>query len=528
MNAFSNLDTINLLVALAGVANLIYGLIVYQRRKESTSNYTFLTFAISVALWSFAMVAFRATHTVEAATSAVRILYVIAALIPLAFVAFALTFESNRKYRPLLYAALTIPTIVMAILAALPTGLIQSVRIIPGSETVIVFNQLLHGVYLVYVAVYAFSVIVLIYNRHRVSTGTSRSRLAYILIGTSVPWVIGMTTNLFLPFIHVFGLNWVGQVSTFFSTTIITYGIFRSRLFDVRIVATELLTFGLCAIIFVEILISETFAIALLQTSVFILLVIFGRLLIRSINREIEQREEIERLSNEKSEFMTFASHEIRNPITAMRGYASLIVDGTVDHASPEVRAVARKILVEGNDVLNLISQYLNKSKLELGQITYDMAPFDIGSAVAVIAEGHKPHAEQKGLTLTVDIDPTEQFTVTADEGKVKEVVGNLIDNSIKYTKEGGITLFLQRVDGKVRVVVSDTGVGIPAETLPKLFQKFSRADATKANLLGTGVGLYLAKMFIEAMGGRVWAESGGQGKGSKFIVELSAARAGG
>jgi signal transduction histidine kinase len=110
------------------------------------------------------------------------------------------------------------------------------------------------------------------------------------------------------------------------------------------------------------------------------------------------------------------------------------------------------------------------------------------------------------------------------DQGKVKEVLGNLIDNSLKYTRQGSITVSVQREGERVRAIVKDTGVGIPADVLPKLFQKFGRADAQKANLLGTGLGLYIARVFIEGMGGRVWAESEGAGKGARFIVELPAA----
>jgi len=108
-----------------------------------------------------------------------------------------------------------------------------------------------------------------------------------------------------------------------------------------------------------------------------------------------------------------------------------------------------------------------------------------------------------------------------ADEPKLREVIGNLVDNSIKYTKAGGITLEIEKRNGMARVIVADTGVGIAHETTPHLFKKFSRADAQKMNLRGTGLGLFLAKTFIEGMGGKIWAESDGLDKGSRFIIEL-------
>jgi len=99
-----------------------------------------------------------------------------------------------------------------------------------------------------------------------------------------------------------------------------------------------------------------------------------------------------------------------------------------------------------------------------------------------------------------------------------------LIDNSIKYTPQGEVKVSLEKGNGTVTVKIADTGVGIPADTIPQLFKKFSRADAQKVNLLGTGLGLYLAKIFIDAHKGRIWVESPGKDQGSTFFVELPAA----
>jgi signal transduction histidine kinase len=256
----------------------------------------------------------------------------------------------------------------------------------------------------------------------------------------------------------------------------------------------------------------------------FAVVIVLGLLLLRATESEQRQREIAERLSAEKSEFMAFASHEIRNPITAMRGYASMIADGTTGSTHKETLSAARQVLLTGDEVLMLISQFLDKSKVELGQITYDEAPFDFGAALSSVADGFRPHVEERGLSLHKDIDLSQHYSVRGDQGKVKEVLGNLIDNSLKYTRQGSITVSVQREGERVRAIVKDTGVGIPADVLPKLFQKFGRADAQKANLLGTGLGLYIARVFIEGMGGRVWAESEGAGKGARFIVELPAA----
>ncbi len=342
-----------------------------------------------------------------------------------------------------------------------------------------------------------------------------------ILIGTIIGY-IGGSTNFFLWYgIPVLPL---GNVSASIYTALVAYAIMKNGLFSMKVIAAELLIFALWLFLFVRMLLADTLSDQLLEASLLGVSLVIGMLLIRSVDKEVKLREEIERLSAEKSEFMTFASHEIRNPITAMRGLASLIVDGTIHGVNAETKDAAQKILVSGHDVLNIISTYLSKSKMELGQITYDNATYDLGEAAAHIASGYVPHAELKGLTLDIDIDRSQKYNITGDQGKAKEVLGNLIDNALKYTREGKITVSVERHGPFVRAVVSDSGVGIPEETLKQLFKKFSRADAQKVNLLGTGIGLFLAKTFIEAQGGRIWGESNGSGNGSRFIIEFPAA----
>jgi signal transduction histidine kinase len=174
--------------------------------------------------------------------------------------------------------------------------------------------------------------------------------------------------------------------------------------------------------------------------------------------------------------------------------------------------------------VIALLSQYLNKSKIELGQLQYVFVKVDVIQLVNEILTTFQVHAEQKGLYLTKVLPTHEKFFINADQGKIKEVVTNLIDNSIKYTLKGSVTLSVEKHDSIIRIKVEDTGMGIPEDTMRILFREFSRADIQKVNILGTGLGLYLAKIFVDAHGGRIWAESEGKDKGSQFYVELKEA----
>ena len=132
-----------------------------------------------------------------------------------------------------------------------------------------------------------------------------------------------------------------------------------------------------------------------------------------------------------------------------------------------------------------------------------------------------KVHAEQKGISLTPSISTDHKHIIYADQSKLKEVIINVIDNSIKYTPQGSIDVSIESQDGFVTIKVADTGVGIDASVIPSLFKEFSRADLQKVNILGSGLGLYLAKKFTEAQKGKIWAESEGQNKGSQFYIKF-------
>lgn len=173
-----------------------------------------------------------------------------------------------------------------------------------------------------------------------------------------------------------------------------------------------------------------------------------------------------------------------------------------------------------------LVDDYLNVSRIEQGSMKYEFSDFNLGDLVNEVANEQRPSIEKKGLKLEVKMDGGAM--IHADRGKIKQVIINLLDNSVKYTPAGQITIALAKQDGKARLSVKDTGAGIKPETMAHLFQKFSRvSDASKYNLFGTGLGLYLASELLKAHHGKIWGESEGDGKGFTFFVDLPAGEAG-
>ncbi|OHA88416.1 MAG: hypothetical protein A2653_02520 [Candidatus Zambryskibacteria bacterium RIFCSPHIGHO2_01_FULL_43_25] len=279
----------------------------------------------------------------------------------------------------------------------------------------------------------------------------------------------------------------------------------------------------------------EQLRIIVVITLVFIL--IAGVALVRSVKREVEQREKIEKLALDlekanaklreldqlKSEFLSFASHQIRSPLTAIHGYATMLEQGDYGEMSSGIKEAIGTMSKSSASLVKIVNEFLDISRIEQGRMKYDLTDFDLKQLVFEAAEELKPNIEEKGLTLNISAEEGD-YMVNADRGKIKQVIGNLIDNSVKYTSQGSIEVKVKIVGGKILITTKDTGIGIEREDISKLFSKFTRTkDAHKTDVTGTGLGLYVAKQMIEAHKGRIWVESEGNGRGSTFFVELPA-----
>lgn len=227
-------------------------------------------------------------------------------------------------------------------------------------------------------------------------------------------------------------------------------------------------------------------------------------------------------LDRVKTEFVSLATHQLRSPLTAIKGYASMVLENSFGEVGEKARGAVNVIFQSSQKLVEVIEDFLNITRIELGTMKYDRSELNFKELVENVSKELKVNVEKKGLQFSLETDPAGDYKLVGDSGKLAQVVGNLIDNAIKYTPRGAIKVTLRPVAGKIRLEVSDTGVGIPAEIIPKLFQKFTRAeDAGKVNITGTGLGLYVAKQIVEAHQGKIWAESDGTGRGSRFIVEL-------
>ncbi|MGB7947218.1 MAG: ATP-binding protein, partial [Candidatus Binatia bacterium] len=238
--------------------------------------------------------------------------------------------------------------------------------------------------------------------------------------------------------------------------------------------------------------------------------------------REIEDKSrQIEAANRHKSEFLANMSHELRTPLNAIIGFWEVLQERLFGELNEKQAEYTDDILTSGRHLLSLINEILDLSKVEAGRMELEVATFDLPLAIDNARTFVRERATRHGINLDVTVD--EQLgDFVGDERKIKQILLNLLSNAVKFTPEGGrIGINARQTDGAVEISVSDTGVGIAPEDQPKIFEEFRQVGTDYAHKSeGTGLGLTLAKKFVELHGGRIWVESEA-GKGSTFTFTL-------
>ncbi|MEK7637595.1 MAG: ATP-binding protein [Patescibacteria group bacterium] len=244
---------------------------------------------------------------------------------------------------------------------------------------------------------------------------------------------------------------------------------------------------------------------------------------VRKTNDQLEvANKHLQELDRAKSEFVSIASHQLRTPMTGIMGYLSMMTQGDFGAIKPEHQKILVDLLSESQRMIRLINLFLNVSKIEAGKFTYTRKPTQLTDLVAHEVKEIEKAAADKGLKLTVKSPKTSLPLIQADADKLEDVILNLLDNAIKYTAKGTVTATVSQADGMVRFAVKDSGIGIKPTDAPELFNKFVRGSGiAQIHPDGSGLGLFIAKSIIDAHGGRIWAESEGEGQGSTFQFTL-------
>lgn len=223
-------------------------------------------------------------------------------------------------------------------------------------------------------------------------------------------------------------------------------------------------------------------------------------------------------LDKAKSEFLSIASHQLRTPISAIKGYLSMMIDGDFGKLPNNISDVIKNIFESSARLARLINIFLNVSRIESGRLKLDKRPIQINDLIDSVIVELINQAKQKGLKLEYQKSKKVPPLILADPDKLREVILNLVDNAIKYTPEGSITIIIDHDSQDLNFKVKDTGIGIKKEEAKTLFRKFVRGSGVaQIHTGGSGLGLFIAQKIIKEHNGHVWVESEGHGKGSVF-----------
>jgi signal transduction histidine kinase len=308
------------------------------------------------------------------------------------------------------------------------------------------------------------------------------------------------------------------------------------RTLDFRVVSIELSTLTVWTVLLVKIFSATTTMEMVLYTVLFLLAIVCGVLLIINTIRELQTRAVMHQLLNtlnttnirlreldtQKTEFISLASHQLRGPLTSVKGYTTMILEGEFGKIPKKLEEPLRRIFASSQSLSSLINDFLDVSKLEKGELEYQIRPFNIVQVVDSVIADFMIIIKQAELTCTKTYDTDDQITVLGDQLKMRQVLMKIFDNAVKYTPTGGITVSIAIKHHDAVISISDTGIGVLREDMQDMFKKFKRAhNASEVSVIGSGLGLYVAKEMVEAQGGHMWVDSPGKYKGTRFFITL-------
>ncbi|GMQ94979.1 MAG: hypothetical protein BMS9Abin13_089 [Patescibacteria group bacterium] len=347
-----------------------------------------------------------------------------------------------------------------------------------------------------------------------------------------------------LPSFGVFNLTWLGATVALLALGALGYLIIKYRSGNFQLITTGLFALLISLTLLFEILFSRTLDGIIMKTVIFALVAFTSIFLIRSIRHETESKEEVEglvqdlaeahkdlqALDERKSEFVATAASSLKTPLTAIKGYASMLLEGSFGELSSRVQVAIERIFQSSQGLVVIIEDLTDILKIESGEIAYKFSRVDMRKLVQGVVDDMAISARKAGIAISFDSDKNEDYYTNIDVGKIKQVIFNLADNAVKYTPHGSIQISLLKdtANGVIILKISDSGIGMSKGTIKKIFQKFSRAEeASKFHTAGSGLGLYIVREILKKHGGHVWAESAGTSKGSTFYVALKEQRLG-
>jgi len=377
----------------------------------------------------------------------------------------------------------------------------------------------------------------LLIKAYKKSTGFYKLQIEYLFLAYAIGFSGGFTS--YLPMYHIMVLPiWNSLISI--SIFLIGYAIFEYRLMNIKLVIVELLAFGLTAFAFVQIFlpleIDETGKL-IVKIAFVAGVVAIGWMLIKSTLKVLKNQKLLAELSDQlnvanvklkaleqaKTEFISIASHQLRTPLSFIKGTTSMALEGIWQPFNETQNTELKKIYIFNERLVKLVDELLDISRIDSNRLEFSFEAVSLEPIIEEIVKGYEPEANIKKIFLSYQKPQTALPQVKIDVWKIRQVITNLIDNALRYTSQGGITVGIKEENNKIVAWVQDSGIGVSPQQQKLIFERFGRdKEVMKVHSEGMGLGLYLGTQLVKAHKGRLWVESK-PGQGSTFYLELPA-----
>lgn len=518
--------TVVILVAAVVLNLILVGAVLWNDRKSATNRLFFLL-GVVVAVWLVVMYVSIQPFSEEVSLWLIRLTIFLATVMSMLLYLLARTLPERRiKTGRSLQIILGVTGAVMVV--TLSPCAFAGVKMVdnfpspvPGAGLIV------FGAYVVWASVAA--IYVLGKRLRMVEVREEKKQLGLMIVGVLIMYGLLILTillpvallrnNFFVPFYPVYTLVFTGLTA---------YAIVRHGLFEIKIFATQALALVLVIVLFAKLFVSVDLSEMVVDAFVLAVATVFGYLLVKSVRKEVEQREKLQELTQKlreldkvKNEFISIAAHELRAPLTAIRGYVSMILDGDAGQIPEQATDFLKDCMLSSERMIRLVNNMLDVSRIEEGRIEYQENEVDLTEILKQAYSEFKLEAERKELEFKLEIAEGAADRVYVDKDRLHEVVVNFLSNAFKYTEKGGVILkFSNPNSDYAKVEVIDSGMGISKEEQGKLFRKFYRVKSIRGKTMGSGLGLYISKLLIEKFGGKIGVVSE-IGKGSNFWFEL-------
>jgi len=522
-----NFDIETILMLVTITFNAFLGAVIFIHGAKKKSDISYAILVVVLIFWTLAVLGIRLSHTFESSLFYLALSYVAGLGISISFWYFVETFIGRIVSNTKLILVL-IPAVFIAFLGFASSKFIINIYNLDSLN-----KELVLGPYhLFFVAYFSLLMIYAFYRLYSVYKNPPNNIIASgvvsVFIGTFITTAIGATFNIYYLVVGVSNYIALGPVATIIMVIFIAYAIMKYNLMSIKLISSEIFVITLLLTLAVRLTFSATPAEWVINSTSLGISLFVSVFLIRSVIKEVRQREQIEKLAGDlkkanegQASLMHFMNHQVKGRLgNAKNIFAELLTD---DYGEiPEfAKPLLKKGLEETKMGVDYVQNILKGASAENGTLPLDMKPIDFKTVVNAEALKQKENAEKKDLKFELNISDGD-YGIMGDSVELGEAVRNLIDNSVNYTENGNVEVSLKNLGKSIQLSVKDTGVGLSEDDKIKLFKSGGRgAESVRVNVNSTGYGLVFVKGVIEAHKGRVWAESEGRGKGSTFTIEL-------